>query len=56
MRWARHVARMNEISYRFLVPKYERKRSLPEYRWGGDNIKIDLKEIACESVDFGSLG
>jgi hypothetical protein len=46
MRWARHVARIEEKrnSYRILVGKPEGKRPLgrPRRRWV-DNIKIDLK-------------
>jgi hypothetical protein len=48
MRWAGHVARMEEGRkvYRVLVGKPEGKRSLerPRRRWE-DGIKMDLKEI-----------
>jgi hypothetical protein len=48
MRLAGHVAQIGEkrISYRILVGKPERKRSLgrPRHRWV-DNIKMDLREM-----------
>jgi hypothetical protein len=48
MRWARHVARMEEGRgvYRILVARPKGKRPLgrPRRRWN-DNIKMDLKEI-----------
>jgi len=48
MRWAGHVARMEEGRgvYRVLVGKPEGKRPLgrPRRRWE-DNIKMDLKEV-----------
>jgi hypothetical protein len=48
MRWAGHVARMEETrnTYRILVGKPEGKRPLgrPRCRWV-DNIKIYLREI-----------
>jgi hypothetical protein len=54
MRWAGHVARMVKMTaYRLLVGKPERKRPLgrPRRRWL-DNIKIDLKEIKWNSMDW----
>jgi hypothetical protein len=48
MRWAGHVARMEEGSgvYRVLVGKPEGKRPLvrPRRRWE-DNIKMDIQEV-----------
>jgi hypothetical protein len=42
--------------YRVLVGKPEGKRSLgrPRRRWE-DNIKTDLKEVGCGSMDWTSL-
>jgi hypothetical protein len=55
MRWAGHVARMGEKrnAYKILVGKPEGKRPLgrPRRRWV-DNIKIDLREIGCEGMDW----
>jgi hypothetical protein len=54
MRWARHVAWMGEgrDMYRVLVRKCEGKRPMgrPRHRWG-DNIKMDLQEVGCGSMD-----
>jgi hypothetical protein len=58
MRWAGHVARMGETknAYRILVGKPEGKRPLarPRRRWV-DNIKIDLREIGWDGVDWVDL-
>jgi transcription termination factor 2 len=58
MRWAGHVARMGETRnvYRILVGKAERKRPLgrPRCRWV-DNIKMDLREIGWDGVDWIKL-
>jgi hypothetical protein len=55
MREARHVARMGEKrnAYRILVGKPEEKRPLgrPRRRWV-DNIKMDLREIGWDSMDW----
>jgi hypothetical protein len=55
MRWAGHVARMGEKrnACRILVGKPERKRALgrPRRRWV-DNIKMDLREIGWDSMDW----
>jgi hypothetical protein len=55
MRWGGHVARMGEKrnAYRILVGKPEGKRPLgrPRHRWV-KNIKIDLGEIGCYSMDW----
>ena len=55
MRWAGHVARMGERRgvYRVLVGKSEGTRPprRPRHRWE-DNIKMDLQEVGCESVDW----
>jgi hypothetical protein len=49
MRWTGHVARMGEI----LLGKPEGKRPLgrPRCRWV-DNMKMDLREIGWEGVDW----
>jgi len=54
MRWAGHVARMEERIgvYRVLVGKPEGKR--PRRRWE-DNIKMDLQELGCGGVDWIDL-
>jgi hypothetical protein len=58
MRWAGHVARMGEKrnAYRILVGKPEGKRPLgrPRRRWA-DNIKLDLREIGWDGVDWIDL-
>jgi transcription termination factor 2 len=55
MRWAGHVARMGEKrnAYRIFMGKPEGKRPLgrPRRRWA-DNIKIDLREIVWDGVDW----
>ena len=50
MRWARHVARMEEGRgvYRVLMGKPEGKRPLGRARRGWeDNIKMDLQDVGC---------
>jgi hypothetical protein len=58
VRWAGHVARMGETryAYRILVGKSEGKRPLgkPRRRWV-DNIKIDLREIGWDGMDWIDL-
>ena len=58
MRWAGHVARMEERRgvYRVLVGKPEGKRPLGRLRrrWD-DNIKMDLQEVGCGCVDWIEL-
>ena len=58
IRWAGHVARMGEGRgvYRVLVGKPEGKSPLgrPRRRWEG-NIKMDLQEVGCESMDWIEL-
>jgi hypothetical protein len=58
MRWAGHVPRMGEkrYAYRMLVGKPEERRPLgrPGRRWV-DNIKIDLREIGWDGVDWIDL-
>jgi hypothetical protein len=58
MKWAGHVARMGERRgvYRVLVGKPEGKRPLrrPRRRWE-DNIKMDLQELGCGSMDWIEL-
>ena len=53
MRWAGHLARMGRGVYRVLVRKTEGKRPLgrPKHRWNS-NIKMDLKEVGCEGMDW----
>jgi hypothetical protein len=54
MRWAGHVARMGERGgvYRVLVGKPEGKRPLGRpRRRREDNIKADLQELGCGSMD-----
>jgi transcription termination factor 2 len=55
MRWAGHVARMgeNRNAYTILVGMPEGKRPLgrPRRRWV-DNIKMDLREIGWDEVDW----
>jgi hypothetical protein len=58
MRWAGHVARTGESRgvYWVLIGKHVRKRPLerPRCRWE-DNIKTDLQEIECGSMDWIEL-
>ena len=58
MRWAGHVARMDEERgvYRVLVEKPEGKRPLgrPRRRWV-DNIRMNLQEVGCGYVDWIGL-
>jgi hypothetical protein len=58
MRWAGHVARLGEKqnAYRIVVGKREAKRPLgrPIRRWV-DNIKMDLREIGWDGVDWIDL-
>jgi hypothetical protein len=58
MRWAGHVARMGETrnAYRILVGKPEGKRpqGRPIQR-PVDNIKIDLREIGWDDMDWTDL-
>jgi hypothetical protein len=55
MRWVGHVAGMGEKrnAYRILVGKPEGRRPLgrPRRMWV-DNIKIDLREIGWDGVDW----
>ena len=58
MRWAGHVARMDEEMgvHKVLVGKKEGKRPLgrPRRRWV-DNIRMDLREVGCGHVDWIGL-
>ena len=58
MRWAGHVAFMGERRdvYRVLMGKSEGKTPLgrPRRRWE-DNIKMDLQEVGCGSMDWIEL-
>jgi len=58
MKWAGHGARTGEMRdvYRVLVGKSEGKRPLgrPRHRWE-DNIKMDLQEMGCGSMDWIEL-
>ena len=55
LRWAGHVARMEQFkyAYRVLVEKPENKRPLgrPRRTWE-DNIKMDLREVGCDLRDW----
>ena len=57
LRWAGHVGHMEQSrnTYRVLVGKLEGKRpfGMPRHRWE-DNIKMDLREIGCDT-DFRAL-
>jgi hypothetical protein len=58
MRWAEHVARMEERRgvYKVLVGRTEGKRppGRPRRRWE-DNIKMDLQEVGCGCMDWIEL-
>jgi len=58
MRWAGHVARMDEEKgvYRVLVGKPEGRRPLgrPRRRWV-DNIRMDVQEVGCVYMDWIGL-
>jgi hypothetical protein len=58
MRWAGHVARMGALrnSYKILIGLLERKRLVGgrRRRWK-DNIRIDLREVGWEGVDWVRL-
>ena len=56
MRWAGHVARTGRGIYRVLVGKHEGKKLClrPRRRWE-DNIKMDLNEEGCGSMDWIEL-
>jgi hypothetical protein len=58
MRWAGHVARTGKKrnAYRILVGKSEGKKPLGRQRsrWM-DNIKMDLREIGLEGMDWIDL-
>ena len=53
MRWAGNVARITEKINRILVGRRGREERRPfrkpGCRWG-DNIKMDIKELACDSM------
>jgi hypothetical protein len=57
MRWTWHVARMGQMrnEYNILVGKPEGKRPLgrPKRRW--EDIRMDLREIVWEAVDYMHL-
>jgi len=58
MRWAGHVAGIaaRRDVYRVLVGKTEGRRPLgrPRHRWK-NNIKMDLQEVGCGSIDWINL-
>ena len=58
MRWVWRVVRMGERggAYRVFVAKREGKRPLerPRRSWE-DNIKMDLQEVGCGSMDWIDL-
>jgi hypothetical protein len=58
MRWARHVAQMDEkmSAYRVLVGKPEGRRPLRKLRRRSlDNIRMDLVEVGWSDVDWIGL-
>jgi hypothetical protein len=58
MRWAGHVAQTGEMrnAYSLLVGKPEGKRPLGrQRRWWVDNMKIDLREIRWDGMDWIDL-
>ena len=58
MRWVGHVAHIGvrKAIYRVLVGKPEGRRPLGRlrHRWE-DNIKMDLQEVGCGSIDWIDL-
>ena len=58
LRWARHVARMEQFrnAYKVLEGKPESKRPLgrPRRRWD-NSIKMDLREVGCDPRDWIAL-
>jgi hypothetical protein len=58
MRWAVHAARVGESRdvYRVCLEQPEGRRPLrrPKRRWE-DNIKMDLQEVGCGSMDWIDL-
>ena len=56
MGWACNAYGGKEIVYRVLVGEPVRKRPIgrPRRRWE-DNIKIDLQEVRCGSMDWIEL-
>jgi hypothetical protein len=58
MGWTRHTARIegNINAYKTLMRKPEGKKPLgkPKIKWEY-NIKMDLREIGCEGVDWMHL-
>jgi len=58
MRWAGHVARMDEDRgvYRVLLGKPKGRRPLGRPRRGWvDNIRMDLQEVGCGDMDWIGL-
>jgi len=58
MRWVEHVVRMGQMKnvYKILVGKAEAKRQLGMLRRRGeDNIRMDLKEMVWEVMDWMDL-
>ena len=56
MRWAGHVALMEESVYRVLLWKPEGKRQHGRIRCRcEDNIKMDLQEVGCVGIDWIDL-
>jgi hypothetical protein len=58
MKWAGHVSRMGEKrnAYRILMGKPEGKRPLGRPKcWCVDNIKMDLREIGWDGMDWIDL-
>jgi hypothetical protein len=55
MRWTGHVTRMGENAYRVLVEKQEGKSPLGRPRSWVNNIKMDLREIGWDGMDWIDL-
>jgi hypothetical protein len=58
MRWVRHVACIGEmrIAFRILVRRSEEESTLDKSRCRfEDNIKMDLKELFCEGVEWTDI-
>jgi len=54
MGWAGHVAYMEEVRniYKILIAELEVKRPLPKRRLEWQNIRMNLKEIRMEPVNW----
>jgi hypothetical protein len=54
MRWTRYAVRIGETSivYKILIGKLERKRPFGRPKSRCDDIRMDLREIGWEGVDW----